>query len=370
MSQLLAENRREQILDELRRRGTVRISDLAATLDAAPVTVRRDIRQLADEGLIRRVHGGAALVSETPTSPPASPTAVPEPETPTLPAPAARFRVGMLAPSLDYYWPGVIQGVQAEAEERGIQLLLRGTSYESSDDRAQITHLLNSGVDGVLAAPDVALAETHDTLAWLRAAGVPVVLVEREASHKGDRTPFESVNTDHDSGARSAVCHLVELGHRRIGIVLGLSPHAEDVRRGYRAALEECGLDRDVPERLLTSPGSFETVPELERVVQDCLDGNVTALLVHADREAIAIAQYCQRHGISIPDDLSIVSYDDEIAGLFSPPLTAVRPPRTSIGRAALALMAERLRDPERPIHRVIVTPKLSIRQSSAPPRG
>lgn len=70
-----------------------------------------------------------------------------------------------------------------------------------------------------------------------------------------------------------------------------------------------------------------------------------------------------------MPQDLSVVAYDDEVAGLFSPPLTAVRPPRTSIGRAAVELIAARLADPGRPVHRVVVSPSLRVRESTAAPR-
>ena len=101
-------------------------------------------------------------------------------------------------------------------------------------------------------------------------------------------------------------------------------------------------------------------------LVRDCLASGTTALLVHADREASAIVQHCQEVGIDVPGELSVIAYDDEVAGLFTPPLTAVRPPRTSIGRAAMGLAVDRLRDAGRPAHRVIITPKLNIRESTA----
>jgi DNA-binding LacI/PurR family transcriptional regulator len=90
------------------------------------------------------------------------------------------------------------------------------------------------------------------------------------------------------------------------------------------------------------------------------------AVLVHADAEAIALVQRCEERGLSVPGDLSVVAYDDEVAGLFSPALTAVRPPRRSIGRAAVRLVADRLADRSRPAHRVVISPALRIRQSTA----
>lgn len=359
MNRPLAESRRNQILAQLRRGGALRVTELAALLDAAPVTIRRDIRWLADQGIIRRVHGGAMIdTADPPSQAEAGPSG----------GAGSSLQIGMLVPSLDYYWPGVIQGAQAEAQERGIQLHLRGSSYDSTDDRAQITHLRDSGADGLLMAPDIASPAALETLAWLRAEQVPVVLVERELMPPQDHTPFESVTTDHRGGARTGVRYLAELGHRRIGLVVGLSPHADEVRRGWVAALAEGGLDQGVPDRELAQPGSVEALPVIDSIIDESLAGEVTALLIHADREAIAVAQRCQRRGIKIPDHLSIVSYDDEIVSVFSPPMTAVRPPRTSIGRAAVSLLGQRLRDPSRPAHRIQLSPKLSIRASAGPP--
>lgn len=361
MSQPLAEDRRTQILEEVRRRGTVRVSDLAAVVDASAVTLRRDIRQLAEEGLLRRVHGGAAYVPEPPPAAPRSQPATRSDE--------SEWRVGMLVPSLDYYWPDVVRGAQAAAEERGVQLLLRGTSYDSTDDRAQIAHLINAGIDGILAAPDVGSPVALDALAWLRSAGVPVVLVERDAVLGDDPRPFESVNTDHLVGVRTALAHLVGLGHRRIGLVVGLSPHGDDVERAFHGSLAGMGLDPDLPVHRGDRPDFFESQPVLDSLLDAWRAGGITALLSHGDREAIAIAQHCDRRGIAVPEDLSIVSYDDEIAGLFSPPLTAIRPPRTSLGRQAIELMTARLRDAGLPPHRTLISPTLTVRESTCPPR-
>lgn len=80
--------------------------------------------------------------------------------------------------------------------------------------------------------------------------------------------------------------------------------------------------------------------------------------------------QRCEARGLSVPGGLSVAAYDDEVAGLFSPALTAVWPPRQSIGRAAVQLLAARLAEPERPTHRVVISPSLRIRDSCAPPRS
>jgi DNA-binding LacI/PurR family transcriptional regulator len=106
----------------------------------------------------------------------------------------------------------------------------------------------------------------------------------------------------------------------------------------------------------------------LDAILDRCLATRTTALLVHADAEAIALVQRCEERHLAVPGDLSVVAYDDAVAGLFSPPLTAVRPPRRSIGRAAVRLVADRLAEPDRPAHRVVISPSLHLRESTAPP--
>jgi DNA-binding LacI/PurR family transcriptional regulator len=135
------------------------------------------------------------------------------------------------------------------------------------------------------------------------------------------------------------------------------------------AAVSECGLSgTDTVDVLVPDAKLPASAAALDAALDRCLAAGVTALLVHADAEAIALVQRCEDRRLSVPGDLSVVAYDDEVAGLFSPALTAVRPPRRSIGRAAVRLVADRLSDPDRPTHRVVISPSLRIRSSTAVP--
>ena len=365
----LAVARRGRILDLLRQQGTVRVSDLTDQLDVTAVTVRRDIALLADQGLLRRVHGGATVASDED-----EPTDVEGGAARGRPAAhTALRRIGMLVPSLDYYWPGVVRGAQEEARSLNLRVTLRGSSYDTDEDRTQIARLLEGGqVDGLIVAPNMSAPHAQETVDWLAGCGVPVVLVEREAVTSPHHEPFESVVSDHVTGAAVAVRHLIDIGHRRIGLVTSAqSPHSADVHRGWLQANVEAGLSvADGVDATLGRGPAPELDPVIDQVLDRCLATGTTALLVHADVEAIGIAQRCERRGLDVPGDLSIVAYDDEVAGLFSPPLTAVHPPRTSIGATAVQLLAARLADPGRPVHRVVISPTLYVRDSTAPPRG
>ncbi len=371
---LLPDVRRAELLDALRRNGTMRVSELSDLLGVSPVTVRRDIGQLADEGVVRRLHGGAALRDAEPAG---RGTRVPTEEEPDdvralMPGPTLSGSIGMLVPSLDYYWPGVVRGAEQEARRHHLRVLLRGSSYESDDDGAQLDHLLaQPGIEGLILAPNLSAPGAQDLLDRLASGRVPTVLVEREATVPPHHQFMESVVSDHASGAGAAVRHLANLGHRRIGLVMSRdSPTGPHVRRGWREACQELGFDISATvEAPVGRRQSLDFDPEIEQVIDKCLSTGTTALLVHADSEAIALVQHCQQRGLAVPGHLSIVAYDDEVADIFSPPLTAVHPPRTSVGRAAVELLAARLADRGRPVHRVTIAPRLILRASTAPPR-
>lgn len=349
-------DRRSQLLEALRREGTVRVSDLTAELGVTAVTVRRDIARLADEGLVRRVHGGATLVEP----------AAPAPE----PAPVGR-NIGMLLPALDRYWPDVVRGAEEAAREQHLQIRLRASSYDAVDERPLLERFVAGGeVAGLLVTPSHEAPTAAATLEWLVATGVPAVLVERQAHIGPHHTPLEAVTTDHALGAAMAVRHLAGLGHRRVGLVTARhSPTSPHVRRGWFEAALELGLttsrslDVEVP-----NVGTAEWEPTVEALIDRCRRTGTTALLVHSDPEAIALVQHCEHRGMSVPGDLSVVAYDDIVAGLFSPPLTAVRPPRRAVGHAAVELLVARMADPHRPAHRVSISPTLLLRGSTAAP--
>jgi DNA-binding LacI/PurR family transcriptional regulator len=341
--------RRARLLEALQRDGVLRISDLTDALGAAAVTIRRDIAQLAEEGLVKRVHGGVALPSAAVEEAPDS----------------GGESIGMLVPSLDYYYPSVAQGAEEAARELDMRIVLRGSSYDSEDDLPPLSRLVEQGADALIVTPRMDAPTSARTIDWLADLDIPVVLLERTAATGPHHEVLESVVTDHALGAAMAVRHLVALGHAKVGAVLTEnSPTTPHIRRGFHEAVTDCGLD--APVDVLVPDARLPTsAPALDRVLDRCRETGTTALLVHADAEAIALVQRCEERGFTVPGDLSVIAYDDEVAGLFSPALTAVRPPRRSIGRAAVRLVADRLADPDRPAHRVVISPSLTVRAST-----
>lgn len=358
----LPARRRSHVLAALARDGMVRISQLSADLGVSPVTLRRDLAQFEVEGLLQRVHGGAIPV---PGSPPAIPAA-----SPRVPEDGAKPTLAVLVPSLDYYWPGVIRGMEAEAEAHGMRLLLRGASYEFLDERPVLERLIrNDGVQGLIFAPNLDSPYTADVLTWLSKQNLPVVLVERDATRPDNHAAFESATTDHVLGGRLAAHHLAELGHRRVGLVVSrLSPTSRKIEAGWAHACEELNLDRSEHfERFISDHHSAEFAETIAAIIDTVVTSGTTALLVHSDPEAITVVEYALARGLSVPGDLSVIAYDDEVARLYNPALTAVSPARAAVGRAAVELLIRRIAEPDRPALRVVVSPSLNIRETTAP---
>jgi DNA-binding LacI/PurR family transcriptional regulator/predicted transcriptional regulator len=371
----LASSRRAHVLDALMRDGAVRISQLTDELGVASVTLRRDLAEMEKEGLLVRVHGGAVPTGDSasirvPMFDHRAPlgTSVPATEA----AGSSTGSIAVLVPSLNYYWPGVMRGMESESAKHGMRVLLRGASYELQDERPVLERLvLSDDVRGLIVAPNTDTPHAQDVIQWLADCGTPSVLVERQAVLLPEGTPVESVTTDHALGAMLAARHLASLGHRKVGLMLSrYSPTSRKIAAGWEAACIELGLTpSDHMEQVLPDRRSPEFSSAVDATLDMALRTGITALLVHSDPEAMAFVDLALTRGISIPDDLSIIAYDDEVAQLFTPALTAVNPPRAAVGEAAVDLLLKRIADPTRPVHRVTLSPSLNVRGSTAPPR-
>jgi DNA-binding LacI/PurR family transcriptional regulator len=362
----LATSRRSHVLGALQRDGVVRVSQLMSELGVAPVTLRRDLAQLEREGLLVRVHGGAVPAGAT------DPAGDGERMAPASAEPVSTGSIAVLVPSLNYYWPGVMRGMEAEAEKHGMRVLMRGASYELQDERPVLERLvLRDDVRGLIVAPNTETPHAQDVIQWLADCGTPSVLVERDGLLLPGGTPVESVATDHALGAKLAARHLASLGHRRVGLMLSrFSPTSRKIAAGWEAACSELGLTpTDHVEQMLPDRRSPEFSDAVDATLEMALRTGITGLLVHSDPEAMAFVDLALTRGISIPDDLSIIAYDDEVAQLFTPALTAVSPPRAAVGETAVELLLKRIADPARPVHRVTLSPSLNVRGSTAPPR-
>jgi DNA-binding LacI/PurR family transcriptional regulator len=348
------------------------VAELASAAEVTAVTIRRDLKLLDDMGLVERVHGGARAV-EAATEAQVTPAGSVASASSVVPAalPQLDGHLAMLVPSLDFYWPVVVRAAEAEARRFGLRLTLRGDSYENVDERPALAPLFEAPhVRGVLAVPNVEGTHAADVIDWIAEQSQPCVLMEREATAGPDHQPVESVVSDHALGAEMAVRHLWNLGHRRIGLVVSrTSPTTRKVKIGFERVCEELGLDFEgCPSALIPDTRTIGFATAADDVIDQVVASDTTGLLVHSDREAMALVQHLELRGLRVPRDISVIAYDDEVAEMFTPALTAIRPARGALGQAGVSLLVSRLIDPDRTVHRVTISPRLHVRESTAPP--
>lgn len=358
---VFALQRRERIIERLRAEGSVAIREIAAEFGVSDLTIRRDVTALEDQGLVSRVHGGAVL---------------PQPSNAHSTASGSRrpaLVIGMVVPSLDYYWPEIIRGARNEAATMNLRIIVRGSLYDAEDNQRQVQALLDTqNIDGLIVAPSTAGEAGHDLLRWLNTLPVPVVLAERRSPVAIPAHRLEWVATDHAFGAGMAVRHLWQQGHKNIGCISdSTSPTSKHVVRGWRLALSALGMDPDKAVHRDSAAGGEDRASHFDDILSLCAATETTGLLIHSDVQAVAFVQHCVDRGIDIPGSLAVVGYDDEVAYLAEPAISAVRPPKQHVGRHAVQLISARLSDgPRRPVHRVELNPDLIIRDSSVSAPG
>jgi LacI family transcriptional regulator len=177
------------------------------------------------------------------------------------------------------------------------------------------------------------------------------------------------VSAANASGARSATQHLLSLGHRRIAAILGVPEWTASVERlnGYRAALASAGVLAE-PEFVVDSDFSLEG----GEAAADALLGlphRPTAIFAFNDNMAIGTLRAARKRGLRVPEDLSVVGFDDsEESAIVTPALTTVRQPLAEMGRMAASLLLRLLENQPLEALNIELATRLVVRDSTAPP--
>lgn len=307
-------------------------------------TVRRAVDLLVQEGLLYRKQGSGTYVA-------------------TAPAAGTGYAVGVVVPSLTYYYPRTVAGIERELSRNGCRMLLRCTEWDVDLERDAVDELIRSGTDGLILVPTLAEDGPGHWLGEAAELAVPTVLVERGAELPA--TSHEFVCSHHAAGARTAAEHLLRLGHTRIGYAGRSSPHtAPQVRSGLSAGLEGAGLD---PAPVVSASLPRWVAADADRFLDALTRRGATAALCFADREASLLVAAARRRGLAVPADLSVIGYDDEVADLCEVPLTTVSPAKSEIGQRAAELIRNRLTDPTSPRRQEAFVPRLVVRDSTGP---
>lgn len=256
---------------------------------------------------------------------------------------------------IDPYFPVLLQGIMHEARACDYAVMLWVGDDIEDEERFCDRVLSNTLFDGVL----VASAIVNDPLmSRLSAANYPSVVIGPPlTSH------FNYVDVDNLRGAQLATAHLIRLGHERIGTIAGPQnmPAAQNRLRGFRQAFETAR--RPVIETLVVE-GNFTHDAgywNMKRLLQRGLD----AVFVASDTMALGALTAIQEEGLRVPDDISLVSFDDlPVAATTRPPLTTVRQPIQEMGALAIKALINLLDGDLQTPYQVLLPVELVVRES------
>jgi LacI family transcriptional regulator len=236
------------------------------------------------------------------------------------------------------YFGTLIRGVEAEAEAAGMHLLVSSGHAEAAKELAALEFLADRRSDALVAHIE---ALSDEELLGFMQRETPLIVVGRRLAGREDRCVY----LDNEAGGAMAARHLLEHGHTRIAHISGPLgfPDSRARLRGYRRALELAGIPYD--ENLVTEGDFLEAGGY--RAMRQLLARKVpmTAVFTANDQMAAGVFKALREAGLGIPDDISVVGYDDVLlARYLYPSLTTIRQPLEEMGRAAtraaLALLA------------------------------
>jgi len=268
------------------------------------------------------------------------------------------WTIGMVVTAVaDPVVADILDGVEAVAQDAGYSVFLSNSRDDAEREAALIETFQRRRVDAIIVH-----ASRRNKLynSKLTQHQVPIILIEHQEPGNYQHT----VSTDSKRGGQLATEHLIGLGHRRIGFVGALErPRSNEERlNGYKAALEQANIPF-IPEivSLLESDDDFERG---QLGLAEILAGEPTAVFCYNDRTAIGLMKGCEQRGIAIPDQLSIVGFDDiGNASYLRPALTTMRQPWIQMGEIAMQMTLDLL-DGQTPENRILPV-ELIVRQTT-----
>jgi DNA-binding LacI/PurR family transcriptional regulator len=272
--------------------------------------------------------------------------------------------IGFVVPEISNPYFGAVADYVVEAVERHGRLVLLCSHRSQAVKQASYIDLLASGaIDGMLYLGSF---RSNERLAVAISDGLPVVVVDEPIAAL---PPVHTVVMDDYAGGYQATSYLVALGHRQIAFVSGPAElgSVQERYRGYCDALRKGGIEPDGQVSLagqFTEQFGMSALPRLLAPAQP-----PTAAFVASDYIALGLMSAAEAHGISVPEDLSVVGFDDiRFSQYFRPRLTTVRSPVERLAQVGVELLFDRLQRPQAPARTEVLPVELVIRESAAAP--
>jgi DNA-binding LacI/PurR family transcriptional regulator len=257
------------------------------------------------------------------------------------------------------FFTSVVRAVEDTAYQHKFSVFLCNSDENSDKETMYVELMVAEHVAGVILSPTLG---QNDIYRHLAEAGVPAVAIDRRVTN----VDIDSVLVDNVGAARQAVLHLLEMGHRRIGAVVGtpVSSTGEERLRGYVEALQVYGIAIE-PELIRTG---MPRVPTGHDFTNELLALPHPPSAIFAGNNLLTLGALSAIHerGLRIPEDIGLAAFDEmEWMYFVKPALTVVAQPTYDVGRMAVELLLQRMEDPDRPYQEVVLAAALHIRESS-----
>ncbi|WP_420783517.1 LacI family DNA-binding transcriptional regulator [Streptomyces sp. LPB2020-019-1HS] len=269
--------------------------------------------------------------------------------------------VGLVLPELQNpIFPAFAEVIGGALAQLGLTPVLCTQTKGGVSEADYVELLLQQQVSGVVFAGGLyAQADApHDHYRLLADRNIPVVLINAGIARLG----FPCVSCDDAVAVEQAWRHLVSLGHERIGLVLGPGDHVPSARKlaAARALAGDALPDDFVARAIFSIEGGHAAATRL-------IDRGVTGFICASDPLALGVVRAARRRGLDVPVQISVVGYDDSaLMNCTEPPLTTVRQPIESMGKAAVELLHAQIGGSPVPADELLFEPELVVRGSTA----
>jgi DNA-binding LacI/PurR family transcriptional regulator len=261
------------------------------------------------------------------------------------------------------FFPELIQGFEDVAVENGYEILISSTNYDPKRMELCIRRMLERKAEGVAV---MTFGIEQPLVEELAQRNVPLVFVDAGPDHPG----ISLLKVDYHRGIRQGVQHLAALGHRNIAFISGPAKllSAQSRASAFCLSLSECGI-KFSPDWLVEGDHTMEGgVRAMDQIL--AFSNRPTAIMCSNDMTALGVLHRAYRVGLRVPDDLSVIGFDDiHMARIMIPPLTSIQMSRLELARAAVGALRAHVEKTgphrEYPIHTQLV-----VRESTGFPPG
>lgn len=269
--------------------------------------------------------------------------------------------IGLIIPdNTNPFFAEMARGIEDAGFARGYSVMLCNSDRSAEKEALYVDVLLAKQIDGIVLASSNAKPELVHRI---REAGVPAVLIPGELGE----FEIDILMTDDFAAGKLVGEHLLDLGHERIAAISGPRTTSASAGRlaGFQSVLADAGI-----EPVAIAQGDFRAERGRDAMAE-LLDSGLdfTAVFAANDLTAMGALQTLHDRGIAVPGDLSLIGFDGmPLSNLVSPRLTTIAHSLDEIGPRVMALLDERMTDPDTPARQILLPSTLLVRESTAPP--